>query len=834
MIYRFTNTIGLLRRITFFFAVLLTANVNAQLSPKEQAVQDFRHYFSKHAYRGHQLTKSKVEQLTAGKCIILLGPDGRFTDLVAEQERIENNKLNFIDSTKPQVEVGQFLEKAFNRIWRIAQTYRGKKYNTYANDSTLARLYKAVNNYSKIEADRGRIGAGRFHISCFAIPTAAVNTYFCLFDAMDQVEQGLIRDETAILANNNLKLMSYQSWTQPYRNDETDNNPVSVQRFQKHVWWVGGNGLGFRSLLPTAAAMSSVEMMDVLSVVSKGGLSCVSQNTYDSAFWTEGFTADGAGWGHGMQCLIWGYPISGTSAALSLVDYFKGTPWAKQLDAENAQALLNYFRGSSWYYYKGYTPRCLGRGSMSYAELQKDNIPTDKMIETVVNSWITSYSKKEHTELVDLQNDIKDQEVTMAEYPDGYYTGTRWFFNNDNLVKKNPRYYIFVSMASVRCDGIESAYEMADKYNFFTCDGMTYFMKNGNEYHQAIGGWNLTAIPGVTARQGEDKLKPVTNWRGYCSKYNFAAAATSGGANAACGFIFEKMNASNKKNVNDVTGRQDPNTIIYGVKANKAYFMVDDYTIALGAGITNLDPDMDGDIWTTIDQTHYNSEMQYFANGKQRRVKGSGALQLKGEELVWAAQKAGFAYAVLPRYTSGDVFLSAETRSAKWQELNESNKRRTDLPKTTDVFQLHINHGREVKGGRYAYIVYGGDEKAEKAFSDMPLTILENSTNLQAVKWGNGYVGASFYNAESTLKTPEGTINVSAPCALLLQEKDGNYVLTVTDAEMNKNLKSIVVKTSFPVAGNNVVNDGKWNIISVPMPQGALCGKPATVSLLKK
>jgi len=113
----------------------------------------------------------------------------------------------------------------------------------------------------------------------------------------------------------------------------------------------------------------------------------------------------------------------------------------------------------------------------------------------------------------------------------------------------------------------------ADKYNFFTCDGMTYLMKDGNEYDIAMGEWNLTALPGVTSRQGEDKLIPVTNWRGYCSKYNFAAAATSGGKNAACGFIFEKMNASFKKNVNDHTGRKDPNTIIYGVKAYKSYFI---------------------------------------------------------------------------------------------------------------------------------------------------------------------------------------------------------------------------------------------------------------------
>lgn len=646
-----TNTMKL---TGILVVVLLTTSLSAQLTPKEQAVENFRQYFAENAYRGHQLTKNKVEQLTAQQCIDLLGSDGRFTDLVEGQERIEREKMNLAHSTKPQNEVSGLLEKALNRMWRIAQTYRGKSYDEYKGDETLIRLFKAINNYSKIESDRGSITSGRFHVSCFAIPTAAVNTYFCLFDAMEHIEKGKEKAELAINANKNLLQMSYQSWTQPYRGDETDKNVVSVERFRKHVWWVGGNGLAYRSLLPTAAAMQSVEMMDVLATVSKGGLSSVSQNTYDEAFWTEGFTADGAGWGHGMQCLIWGYPISGASSALSLVDNFKETPWAKQLEDENAQALLNYFRGSAWYYYKGYIPPCLGRGSMAFSGLGEDMIKTDAMIKGTVDGWLSSYSENEQQELLDLQKDIRDKRITMDGYLGGYYNGTRWFFNNDNLIKKNPDYYTFISMASVRCDGIEMAHTMADKFNFFTCDGMTFYMKSGNEYHQAIGAWNLTAFPGVTSRQVDDsRLVPMTNWRGYCSKHNFAGAATSGGENAVSGFIFEKMNASDKKDVNDKTDREDPNDFIYGVKAHKAWFMVDDYTVALGAGITNLHADMEGDIWTTIDQTHYNNEMQFFSNGKQTGAKGSKSVQLSDKKLMWASQKGGFAYAVLPEHTTG-------------------------------------------------------------------------------------------------------------------------------------------------------------------------------------
>mgnify|MGYP000054886452 CR=1 FL=1 len=54
-----------------------------------------------------------------------------------------------------------------------------------------------------------------------------------------------------------------------------------------------------------------------------------------------------------------------------------------------------------------------------------------------------------------------------------------------------------------------------------------------------MGGWDVTASPGVTAREGMERLEPVVNWRGYCSKHNYAAAATDGSGDVVAGYIFE-------------------------------------------------------------------------------------------------------------------------------------------------------------------------------------------------------------------------------------------------------------------------------------------------------
>ena len=42
------------------------------------------------------------------------------------------------------------------------------------------------------------------------------------------------------------------------------------------------------------------------------------------------------------------------------------------------------------------------------------------------------------------------------------------------------------------------------------------------------------------------------------------------------------------------------NELLYGFKAYKGYFILGDYFVALGAGVTNMTPNIEGDIRTTI------------------------------------------------------------------------------------------------------------------------------------------------------------------------------------------------------------------------------------------
>ncbi|MBV4358189.1 polysaccharide lyase family 8 super-sandwich domain-containing protein [Pinibacter aurantiacus] len=776
---------------------------------KEAAIKKYREGFNKTPYRYAQLAGEM--KMSSHECFSLLGDNGQFTDLAQQETKIADEKMLLSKYTPQSDVVAKVVSEAMNRLWKIADAYRRGELKE--SDVLADKYLKAIIRYGNLETGRNN-AAPRFHASCFMIPTAAVNTYFSLLKQMDEVEAGksnnpLLKDACVIL-----KELALQCWTQPLRNDSTDNNVVQIERFRNHVWWVGGNALAYRSLLPTAFMYKSIPMIDLLSEVCQRGISQTSQATYHESFWIEGFTADGAGWGHGKQCLIWGYPIDGGNNALNMLVMLQGSPWEKKLTQDNKETLMNFFRGSNWYDYKGYTLPCLDRGSSVYIK-SSNTIPSLGLANSLMKNWKSSFTSSEQNEIEQFIREANAKDINMPQFAGGLYSGTRWFFNNDDLIKKNAGYHIIVNMASNRCDGIESAINFADCYNFFTNDGLTLFQRNGTEYRKIYGGWDVTASPGVTAREGMDKIKPVTNWRGYNSKFNFAGAATSGGDNAVAGFAFEKMNASDREDVNDKGNNKGENECIYDVQAHKAYFMQADYMIALGAGINNLRPELEGTIRTTIDQTAKDNDVLVFNNGSWQKVKpGIQSFFDKGKP-VWVRQQGKFAYTVLPEYSKA-AYYTYETKTTDWLKMNKANSTVKELPASVDILRLWIDHGREVKNDTYGYVVYCGKNAPAAA---MPFVVLQNDTLVQAVKSSDGNLcQAVFYNGNTTLDKQGVKISVSDPCVVQIEMVGKEYVASVQDPQMNKDLKQITVKL------------GSKSFV-FELPQGKLAGKPVVQKL---
>ena len=775
---------------------------------KAEAVKQLRTYFHDHPFRASKIDNPK----DAVGFLQELSSDGRFVDMIETEARFdrENTYQKGYDNTVDD-QVGIFISNALRRIYCIGDAYR--KGLLSKEEALDDKVCKAIVHYGELEISRPN-NVPRFHASCFAIPTIASNIYFAFLDQMDEVEQN---HAPSLLKNacEMLKVLGLQAYTQPLRNDETDQNIVSIERFRNHVWWVGGNALAYRSLLPVAVMYHSVPMVDLLAEVCQRGISMTSQTTYDNSFWTEGFTADGAGWGHGKQCLIWGYPIDGTFNALNILSMLKGSPWAKKLNTMNVEALMNFFRGGNWYYYKGYRLIGLDRNSYTYNPKEKP-IPYLKMLNMVLKDWSSSFPSEELNELKQLKLEAEKNRIDMFHTPAGIYHGTRWFYNNDDLMKKTPNYQFCVNMASIRSDGLESA-AFADNYNFYPTDGMTLFQRDGDEYFRVMGGWDVTATPGVTAREGMEKLIPVTNWRGYCSKHNFAVGTTDGGENAVGGYIFEKIHGATKKGVNDSGDIQVENPLLYGFKAYKGYFILGDYIIALGAGITNNNPEMEGHIRTTIDQTAWVGPVYIDGRKKELLKEESKTIKINSKKIKWITQEGKFSYAVLPQYTK-NFHAACESRPALWKQFNPANAKLKGLPTQLPTLRLWIDHGQQALNETYGYVVYAG---VRQPASKLPFEVLRNDTLVQAVCMKDMTVLESvFYDSTSCLESNKLTLRVSSPCAVMLQEKKNGLILSVTDATMDVTLKSITVTLN-----------GKPIVVS--LPTGIHCGKPVSVLVEK-
>ena len=744
------------------------------------ALHKLREYYHKNPYRIKINKDSKIAESYLG----LLTSEGRFSDMVEMEEKVkklyhEGSKLTTNDT------VGLFIREAYERIFQISAFHNSRK---SIDKSIDYKVLKAIIHYGEMEIQRPNVST-RFHASCFAIPTAAVNIYFMLIDEMDKAEAGKA-DKLLIDACTMLKVVALQAWTQPLRNDETDANVVSIERFRNHVWWVGANGIAYRSLLPVAVMLKSTAMIELVSEVCMKSISSTSQNTNSNSFWTEGLTSDGAGWGHGRQCCLFDYPMGGIDFALHTLQTLDGTPWQKKLTKENTEALMNYFRGGSWYYYNGFVIPGLNRYTYDYRP-DKKKIPYLNILNKITKNWMSSFTEQQQKELLKLKAEVDKFRIRMNGNAPGLYTGIRWFYNNDDLIKKTDDYHVSINMASVRTDGVESAL-FADNYNFYTTDGVTLFQKKGDEYKRILGGLDITALPGTTAREGMDKLIPVTNWRGYCSKHNFAGAATDSEQNAVAGYIFEKMNGSDKEGVNDKGDYHIKNDILYGIKAYKGYFIMEDYFIALGAGITNYDSDRKEMIRTTIDQTSLENRISIIKNNNEEFLNDSIiSIDNRGKDCIWIKQQGQFSYCAIPEYTS-NISLALENKRTEWNKLNPGNINKRNLPKTSQILRIWTGHGVNPKNEKYGYVVYTGNGMPD---NKLPFEVLRNDTIVQAIRSKDrNIIQAIFYSSKDELKWDDCSMKVSSPCVVMLKKENDSLQIYLTDATMNPLIKQITIE----------------------------------------
>ena len=268
--------------------------------------------------------------------------------------------------------------------------------------------------------------------------------------------------------------------------------------------------------------------------------------------------------------------------------------------------------------------------------------------------------------------------------------------------------------------------------------------------------------------------------------------------------------------MNDRGNSKGLNALLYGFKAYKANFILGDYFVALGAGVTNGKPELEGHIRTTIDQTAHIGAVTVMEKGKKKLLqKGRQSLLTSEGQSVWVMQEGKFAYRVLPEFTR-EAFVLTETCPTNWIKRNKGNAKKGDLPQTVDILRLWVDHGQVPVNDTYGYVVYTG--KGQPA-DTLPFQVLRNDTLVQAVRSvDDKLVGVVFYPGNKGLEVDNLSLSASSPCAVLIQKGKGKYKLSVTDACMTPGLKEI----TFTFNGRTVI---------VPMKRGMLSGNPSVIEI---
>lgn len=376
--------------------------------------------------------------------------------------------------------------------------------------------------------------------------------------------------------------------------------------------------------------------------------------------------------------------------------------------------------------------------------------------------------------------------------------GNKFFYRGDFMTHRRTGSYIGIKMCSARTTGTECM-QMQGLKNFWLPFGATCIMTNGREYNTIYPYWDWCKIPGVTAPAVVISW-PESNTATYSSTQTpFLVGGVSDGTYGMAAMDYLQNTAG-----------QSGVTVSANIQGKKSWFMFDDETVALGAGITSAYTA--AVTATTLDQS-----------AKQGNVTVDGTVAIATEKVYTGAKwvhhnNVGYVFR-----NPTDINLKTNSQSGSWKSILGSG---SSSVISTNIFKLWLDHGTAPTNTAYEYSILPNKTVAQiTAYAaNIPTTVISNTTLLQAVKHNTlKMAGAVFFDKTASYIDGGLKVTVDRPCALLIDQRVNPIKVTIAD--MSQFLATLTVTLTYNAAKNEQ--------LVFTMPSGNLAGnsvsKTATI-----
>lgn len=276
--------------------------------------------------------------------------------------------------------------------------------------------------------------------------------------------------------------------------------------------------------------------------------------------------------------------------------------------------------------------------------------------------------------------------------------GNKMFFRSDYMVHRTKNFYASYKANSLHTYPVETYVIGDNRPGRYLSDGVLLVMRSGREYLNIASCWEWNRLPGTTL-PALPLLKPgkPSEVIGRLARIKGESTFTGGVSDGRkYGAMIYTMNVDK-------------------VKAKKAVFFADKVIIALGCGI---DSDSPHPVATTVEQSLLNGKIE----------KGSG-----------------YFYHNNIGYSGKNITLSTGRRKGDWKPIWGAHKK--PMPDEKEIFQLTIDHGKNVRNGSYEYAIYPDTLRKNMPEAMKSYKVLANNNTVQAVKLKDNTIMAVFHKA---------------------------------------------------------------------------------------